>query len=634
MPADSLASLRPTSGLVLQALTRLLGNESREVTADEVRFLVDLIEAVGWDPAAADPQDPYEATFFEVLTLARGPMAPTPPDLSFPIELEAFKAQALSPLRPARNHEWLMSLTLASGYNPWTHQPPRQHWSTDRVMVESVLSGRWAVLEQLMRLPGAPTVETLLTLRRGDLWGGLVPTLGADLVNQPDGHQALPRLASVAPQGLEPSAEMWAWATRESVEAMMALGATFPTSKKDQQAIRAQWDKRLQRNGISRQDYTHMLGLAAQAMGAKAPNPEQTKALTVLHQTLGHGWGKRLPQDPSGDWLDPEWNNLSVDFLTTPMKIQGTTLDGTWTPLAGFLVQQLKATGNRDSWRGGLPLERWAMGAGENAHGAFRAAQNLEWRPGISQDGVIALALLSQEPMVKLMAGEMDLRLKSGRPSFRDLEDTAEWLGIEDFEAFVRKHRDSAVVFTEAATSSRSSKPAARALVGAWAQAFARFPTWLDDTPELATRLLQALFGNGETLGLPLLIQNAGSPSRYLGDDQKSWVLRAIGQRFGFTKEQAILPDLATLSAPDRRLMVEFAVALENTHWVEGLAEAAEAGLLEPDTLDRLKAWQDHHADKPNPETCVPPQAWARLRSMRLNLAFATPVPDGRKPRF
>lgn len=376
----------------------------------------------------------------------------------------------------------------------------------------------------------------------------------------------------------------------------------------------------------------------------KPPSMHDTDLIRLL---LAEPWAP-LAGARKGPGLDLGWEGR-LDAL---VAVTGTALDGTWTPLAAHLAQALLGNDlNRLGTKRGVnafALRQAPEGVREvrrEGHGALQGARNVDWRPGVSHNGLLALALLAKAytPDQGERRDAPEHRVADNRTDLAGLEAEADWLAIVRLEAFCRAHREAAVRFTEVAMETPHPRVAG-SLAFAWGAALTRLPTWLEDAPDLGARLVRALHAGGQGIS-PLLSQSSTRPPyrRLHASNQGlrdiGLVLYALGRPLGLVPletvarrdREALGPvDVVAMDPGQRRLAAEMAMALENPHWLSAFAEAADQGMVEASTLARFGAWQDS-LDR---SEFLDARVWAPLARLALEGRLKPSPPARTGPRL
>lgn len=639
MPVSVSSATPDPHRLVLQAVNSL-SNHAEPFPSESVGFLVDLVRTVGWDVNAKLTQEHPLTVVGMIASHPRGKR-----DLvasqSYPIDLDQF-LQSHATLKEVESPlEWFMAFTVASGFNPW---PSKDEAFPSALLHDLVIHQYWGVLEQLCQLPGAPDIHSLLGQDLGHYGKGDDSRFATLLVSAGGGDEGLRRLLRLSKSGsYDPPKAVWAAARKETLEVLLSQ-ASFPTNAAEVRSIEKRWSSRVKTKELTGEDYAAMVEASAvfQNPEQKPASTDDIKAFGLIKESLGVGWGKSLDNKPG--LAAPTEKGLSVEFLTRPLEVVGTAMDGVWTPVSACLMRNLRGLGYLECVQG-LEYAHWQLASysypGWQIHseGGLAPALDVEWRPGISQGGLAALAFLGRQVTGITLNEDYEAIQKGDFSLGNDLLVEMALFGIKDMKAFADLHRESAVAFTEAALI-KASKPAARAMANAWGTALKRYPTWLEDAPELGTRLMRALVSQGQTVELPFVSSGNGSVSRQLRSTDirlysgLSLVMLALGRPWDVKPYSFEHPvGLSPLSMDERRLVAEIAIAFESPHWVQAFAEAAGKGWLDTDIVNRFSGWYEYNQRRPKGINAMG-GAWPLVRSIGLEANLPAPSSRRSGPRF
>lgn len=631
---------------MLQAVEQL-SNHAKPFPAEAIPFLTNLVATVGWDANARVTRSHPDSV---VDLIASHPQwhNTRQPSGTYPVDLQAFESQSVGFPDETRGVEWFMAYAVAYGFNPWVSAFEESTPEFPGSLLREVIDQQyWGLLEQLVQLPGAPGIHQVLTSAVGgyDVLGET--SVAACLVHAEGGHDGLARLLRHALAPYLPAVGVWGVATPEALKVLLSQ-APFPADPKAAQKIERKWTARVKARDLSGSSHAEMsqaAGLLDQGnMAATSASREGLKALGMVKQALSGAWGKVTSKGSFDVQTDA---GLSPDFLVRPIEVAGTSLDGRWTPVAACLARNLREVGSAvcvalveyEHWLGKPHLSPYTPGW-ERAHaGVLTPALGVEWRPGVLQDGIIALAVLG-----RAVSGpyqwNMEAQIKEGKFSPAGMEIEQTLFGIDDMQAFALKHREAAVRFTEMALE-KASKPGSRALALAWGQALQRFPTWLEGAPELGTRLLRALVRDGQLIDIPSISPANAAPYRPLRSTAPShqWaglssVVLALGRPYGIGDASFSIPvDLKPLPLEERRLMAEMAIVFESPRWVEAFAQAAQEGLLDADIAQRFGGWYAQNQKRQKIGSLMA-HHWPLARSVQLQSVLPAVSTVSRGPRF
>lgn len=635
LPAFSFASSTPPERLVLQAVEQL-SNHAEPFPVEAIPFLTNLVATVGWDANQRYTKNHPDSV---VSWIAGHPVWKNTrqPSGTYPVDLPAFEAMSLRSSEEERGLEWFMAYAVASGFNPWVSAfgAPKPVFPSS-LLRDLIEQQYWGLLEQIVQIPGAPSVGTILDSDVGGYGVLGEASVAASLVHAQGGHEGLARLLRHATEPYVPSNGIWGVAQPKALQVLVSQ-TPFPTNPKAREKIERKWAARIkdgELKGAAQTEMAHAAGLLGPGVSI---SEDGLKALGMVKQALGGAWGKSTYKG-MGDM--PTEKGLSAQFLVTPVDLQGTSLDGKWSPVAACFARNLREM----TWNSTVQPLEYSHWLGETpgwpnaAAGALAPALGVEWRPGVSQDGVIALALLGRF-LPDSRGFDVDKRIQKGAFAAQGLELEQSLFGIEDLQAFALANREAAVRFTEMALD-KSSKPGSKGLDAAWGKALQRFPTWFDDAPELGARLLQALVREGQVNELSCINDN-GVLTRQLRstDVSHQWeglssVVLALGRPYGVGNLSFYTPvDLEPLAMPQRRLMAEMAIVLESPQWSQAFADAGTAQLLNEEIVRRFKGWHDQNQKRPKP-MCPLRGQWQAVKGIQLNASLPVPSPSRSQPRF
>ncbi len=640
-------SLLPSGAAQDQLVFRAL-RQFQPLGLEQVALLTDLIAVSGWRPHATTGGNGSTTLLGSIVDrFPHKAYDPAAPLMEFPTALPAFEAYSRSLSKSRFNAQWFFGLAVASGATPWTDPDASvPAYKRQLLLIGLMNASAWDALVQILALPDAPSLQALLDQPLANPYGGAT-TLGGRLVGMEHGHWGLGHL--LARHAYTPSMDAWKHATPAAL-AVLLQHAPFPSDPKKSQAIEQAWSRRLKEKTITSSDYSALVEQSLAGSSQAGPSPDELQALGVVKHYLQHGWGKKIPVVMYGSKPTDGTADLSPAVLTMKVDVSGTKLDGTWTPLTASWARDLRSLSWNGLGGGVLPTrfvhwflpQRSDLDWGHALEGVLKDSLGVQWRPGVSLDGLIALVLLARkyEKVANDCFDTAQRRIERNQKDLSGLKPDCVLLGIQDVEAFCRSHRESAVRFTEMALE-RVSKPGAEALATAWSTALVRLPDWLDDAPELGARLLKALVRDGNQIELPM-VGGMGEPQRRQldttgnGRSALGLVMQALQRPYHVKGPTTFSPGhfgLQEHGSDVQELFAEMAIAYETPDALLEFQAAAQKGLLSDRVVERFKGWYEHNQRRPKRIDGMRGQ-WAIVRGLVLNHALPASAASGQKPRF
>lgn len=615
LPAKHLALVHQggpdAAGAFLVAQARALSSprKSRFVVA----VVAGLIDRWGWDPDGPMPGASQSWLDWLIGHASMDGRSALPPVLRWPTTPDSFRAFDQAH-RPEKTVEWLLAWIVATvGPTCFWGQPE----AIRRAIESCMLEAHPGVVLQLLTLPGAPTLREALdapvsrhvkvSRKDGQLLDALRERMTfPDWTWNPRYPRSLERtLATVAmgdPGCVFSVDEAAAWWFPFPVFRALADGGRWSVADGEAIAERLEGAKpeSRPRDGIYRRlallpqhrwPEGEALDREAAAMGggffqALWTPKEHRRGASWDDPAVGRGtrWlHTRIAGAPPGDWR-------VLDLLALDALQEATYVEGGCDALAWgrwFFrknerlyehfkhVHQIPA-----AWKGGMPVLLHDLGNGLPSNGFW---------------ALVALGKVFPYP-----DGEQPYPLApEGGMVTEDLATEAGLLGVEDWVAWAKDTREAAVTATAwlltntAAATEERQDFARKALASIWAQALRRFPSWLDDRPDLLARMLD-LLGEGQHLRWENLMVRNRLPQPHYAYDRKlgsAWALLMahVSQHPRWTALGQVPLD----AQPDDDRAVALALLLGHHH-PDGVARVCdwlEATRASPAELARLQAW-------------------------------------------
>ncbi len=614
-----------------------------------VSLLTTLFVHQGWDPQAQLTFPTGPKPLLDWLSEFNPSPSPQKRFGEWPTDLAEFEALEKANPDMIKNDEWLLAFVVASGASPWDH--------TDEPMApalqKALQNQRWQLARQMLSLPGAPSIQDVLDAplpsaltTHGSTWGSWLLArasgLGALLPNPTTARAFMDTSLGFAElvSRYTPSVEAWELMKPQAVY----LFDPSKLSEKDKARIEKAWERRVRNRDVSAQAQAEVCTYLHTGL-TKEESPTTLPPSAAIQADLGWKWGKSL-LDRSEEKAE---QGLGLTFLTSAQDVaSGPLTKGTWTVLASKLFSRLRGTGPYQDGVPSVKISHWLIGKSSTSwqevvsthRGALAAGLTPDWRPGIPLAAVAAISLLGQDS-----SPSFESRLKTNPiwatgavlPHWDDLADWKALLGIDDWVSWSRNLREPMVAFTEASIRSNALS-ASKSFAVAWGQVLSRFPDFLADAPELQLRLVRALAQQVNFLPMEPVAGGGLMPKSPRGN----WgeVLRSIGKTVGLTdyRFNESMPSLESQSVVGRKLLLELALILRRPTWFEGLASAAERGLLDQGDAARLKEFAEacrQRFKKGEKISEISEQTLVQLRAIRVSIGLpAAPQVARAAPRF
>lgn len=583
--------------------------------------------------AAATPFDPNER-----LKLSRGDVDPpislvegvlrlsnihlsahralkNPPPTMWPSDPQEFGellARGVSP-----DTQLLAGLLIATGCNPWVLAQESQ---VPAEIVLAIRLGYGPLLARFLELPGALSAQAVAdsVVMPANRYQGSPAPMWQELFHD---KQCAAPLEVLLSAGARPSPKqvtsLLPEATPEAVQAL-ARHARPTLSDRQSQQLRTLWKERARKQAITPDQAQSM----SAALWGEEASSDMSAASVEIARLVAIPWG----QEPSGSSAHAYdfMGDTGIETLNARTRLKAGPMAGHWSMLAAAALSRLRqgnALGAR-GWSTAMMLKRkfdheqrhWVRADPSQSpwKGSLAPAMGFDWRPGISVDGILALALYGQR-------GDADgqnepARQQNAKELAHDIQGFAQAAGIDDVRAWATEHLPSAARFTLHALR----RPAAAALapmVCAWSNIAQR-------DPELLSGLTDT------ELGAQLLL--------ILGD----FAPGASGSFHGFKHlTQGLFPGLKEdeltdpgTSGPRRRAALAVRLSRDLPGHFEKFNEVFEqSGELSADDLEIVSSWISSNASQ------IEEGKWRAAveeRQMELTTAKAVPSPSSRGLRL
>lgn len=392
----------------------------------------------------------------------------------------------------------------------------------------------------------------------------------------------------------------------------------WPSAGSELRSVETAWRNRLKKGELTASQFA--------AFQAMASPEEHVSAVDQDQKTLAAFFEQRI--------ASPKWNSTGYVVAATNVGIPGMAMEaeilkgpmaGRWNRLAVELFSHLRQGHARGvlAW----DVRKWvAPLAPDLPPGSLKSALGVEWRAGVSTDGLLALGLMGMSDIAQRgQCASLYARPLDSQPL---IDVAAEALGVSDVKAWAMEHASAAVAWTELATKGGSA-PACNRMQDVWATALTRHPFWLVHEPALSLRLLRALGGNFKNITLTTLYDSDPNKQvRMLGRTSSlGTVIDALWP--GVSKSP---PALAGLSDERRAMAVEIALMVHTEEWLKILKEGFR--LLSPEDWERVKVFEAY-THKHFPTKTWDGQLLSNaLRELQLDARLPEPGRPQEKPRF
>ncbi len=548
---------------------------------------------------------------------------PTTPEAFTPQLLQAFEDRHGQMARDTVDGEWLAAMLLSVGANPWQGAP---NGALSGCFNKALSLGMVGLVDRMWSMTeGRPSLETFSSAT-----GEMDQTQGTWLENAVRRSDA--ELTQwLLQQGVRPlHGQLHPMALAESLDHVNAFiqHDALPQSPAEIRAVKSAWRDRLKRGQLRAELSVRFLEALSPTVpsqeGAPAPDLNDQARAARFEQILARGkWSVSFPPSLI--------SNLGSKAFEQATIAKG-PLAGTWTRLSVEVVSHLRPSHTR----GVVPFDLgqtfrhvfhdgtgWDTASPETHPGALAGVLGVEWRPGLKNDGLFALALLGMSDIVQLDSVN---RFVTGALKPQPLVGVgAGLLGVSDLKAWATEHAEAAVAFTEALTKGSGSSACAR-LTTIWATALERHPTWLVERPDLGARLLSALTGSFKHV---VLLRTSDTKEVLLSNDT---ALGGVALALWPGLDPASPPSLKSLSPGRVSLAVELGLMVHSSAWVKTLAEGL--AVLSPEDRKRIEVCEALVRKNPNDYLVEGKPLANLLRLVLLDQALPAAAPAVPKPRF
>lgn len=368
--------------------------------------------------------------------------------------------------------EWLAAALTAAGCNPWAGFTLGEDELPAAVVI-AIESGMGGLVDRFLDCPGAPTANDLVgvpfsstsphynwtTLASDDRQNRVLEVLlrrGAksndeDVLVEALSQATLPAVKLLATAGMIPSSE----AARKKIEsAWKERSALLSTDKIQEMQVSAFGDVS---NAMSKSSLD--VGNLLSVEWSKAPSGSSSQAYDFMGNTT------------------PETLLGQADVKKGPMA-------GHWSVLAAAAASRLRQGGTDGAlgWSISTMLhrhydkeqQRWILADCSNPpfKGSLSGALGFDWRPGVSVDGIVALALFGQRGKQENRKSPDNIEEQQ---VLKDIADFGLAADISNPTQWARDHAQSAALATVHVLKSPKVN-ATRSLLHAWETALFRNP--------------------------------------------------------------------------------------------------------------------------------------------------------------
>jgi len=440
-------------------------------------------------PSSNRGQAPVRYTILDNVLALTGPFIFQPSDTEWPARPEQFSEDLLQPhafnvTHDRRiNSEFLAAQLTAAGANPWLMDDAPQATLPDAVR-STLRFNMHQLLRRFLDCPHAWTAQAVWDaevptsyMKTGTAWEFMVE------------HKAAKALATLVARGARMDATpIWEEAIKrapaEVVDPLIqVLGKPIPAAASKR--IQKVWQDRLKDKDLTPADATAMFNALSPGQ------PALSEAAAEIQQRLATPWGEKPNGSKACGW--DYCTNQGADSLNEQARIEKGPMAGQWTVLAAQVMARIRSANDEGAYEWDVD----AMVGKKQAHeNSIKPGIGLEWRPGISLDGVLMLGLMGQARQgapthIKALFSGQANAMEANQPSA--LGTFAEAAGIEDIRAWCRASAESAARFTAACLRTPSPK-ATQAFLHTWRRALITDQDLLQDvSPEARLELISAL---------------------------------------------------------------------------------------------------------------------------------------------
>lgn len=583
---------------------------------------------VEFDPNALVPVKWGEAKTTSLLNLllSKVPHAVPKTPVKWPATLEELGGVSFPENASPHPAEWLAAMLLAKGADPWAYGEVEMvgssqagkvaKWGYPTVNAPIFQALRCAMVglaDRMLQMPGAPSIERLA--HDPTQWMSL-PLRDSAAVHESWLHRVsaeaslLPVLEWFLDKGVKPRPESQfhplEHACPEALEVFASRGL-LPSDRATQRKIASAWRARAKSEDLSAGHLTQMVA----KLENKEASPEDQVASEFMVLLTKNAWGS---SPPFRSHQDSYAQDVGAVKLTQKAEVTSGALSGTWSGLAAFLVNRLRQAGRGGAGVPSYDLEKMlGKEAAEKPGPLLASAIGFQWRPGVSIDGLVSLALLGRG------SGAVYEKESERR---REFERAAARLGVLDPYGWAREHASSSMAFTSVFMG-RGATAAFDALFAAWERALSVCPDLLEETPEAKRDLLAALTGNF----------TMADESR----TKKAAQLTAPWYPAFDYRSTSTFPDLGRLDSSEVSLALEVALATNSSEWLRGIGDGIDH--LSKEDLDRIDEWAAlirRSKNRKKPEEMEALQVRANEKRMLDSVPEAqpNPIPSKLRARF
>lgn len=481
----------PSTNLVARALQPLADEARRNaITADSLPSILEGIAAMAalapFDPNEALTSEPHNAppvryTILDNVLALTGQFVFSPASKPWPREAASFSTD-LMPTNRMRRHdqrmtsEFLAASLTAAGANPWVMDGQPQK-ALPASLKSALRFNMHQLLNQFLDCPHAWSAQKLLdaSVDGQPAWETLVK------------HNNAETLTLLVRQGARlPLNKAWEESLKRAelpmVEPMLlALGQALPPAVAKR--IQTAWQDRLKNNDLTPEAIAKMIAVLS------PDSPGLSQADAEIQLRLSTAWGS-APNGSSARAYD-YCTDRGAAMLNERGTIAKGPMAGQWTVLASMVMARIRAANDRGAREWDVDRMVGPARSPVNVPNSVRESIGVEWKPGISLDGVLMLGLMGQA------RGDSTLTLQNMKKQTEDLEAVAQTFataaGIEDIQAWCRASAPAAAEITIACLKMPASK-AATALIQTWRRALAMDGELMEQVPEdLKLKLITAL---------------------------------------------------------------------------------------------------------------------------------------------
>jgi len=541
----------------------------------------------------------------------------------WPLSAEDFNQDLLTPFtndfdQPGWNTvdaEWLAAILVACGADPWIDCGRPSGYRSDHGKLGSALHGamRVGAVGLATRLwaveKGRPDVSVLATHL---LEHPQNPTKSKgtwlEWAVQGDNKELVGWLLDLGVRPLDDRPHPLEQTFRaDMVDAFLARGLLQKESPEIQR-LQKTWRARLRNQKLSAEQLVALEQAVATEDFAQE-NQDQNTTQAEMESILS-----RAPWESAGQYNPARLpNKVPLERLFDEVTLPTGPLAGQWTRLAAPIA-------------GPFSLEKLIGSQHSIDHAPLKPALGRQWRPDVSLDGLLALAVLGMSDDKNDLA-PASTPLSNSQAFLAN----AYMLGIHQVGPWADQHRKAAITLTESMLQNRASPGAYSRLQKIWSMALKRHPLWLKGHPEEAVQLIQAL--NKAFMNHDLIRQmDPDTGVTTIIFDRSSAMGNVIASAWPDLAQG--IPDLKNATPSERSLALEVGLLVHDRNWLEALENAAAQKLWSHDDRKRIQQFEKlarrNVASSPKNWTYV----LAMTRGMLLEQRLPAPSQVVSKPRF